>query len=165
MTDIPTVVTIASVIVTSASVIASCVYYTKHIRIQNKSRETDTVLRLYAIYGSQRFQKTSLITRATEWGDYDYYYKMYSQDFEKRAAWLSVAAYFEGIGVLVHKGLIDISLIEDILSTPTITAWEKLEKLIKSERKSRNRPKIWEWFEYLYEEMRKRELMLQQSTT
>ena len=41
-------------------------------------------------------------------------------------------------------------------------AWEKIKPIAEGERKQTNRPQIWEWFEYLYNEMQKREQQLQQ---
>jgi hypothetical protein len=150
-------VSTVSVMVTSAGVLIAATYYIKNIRHQTKLRQTDLVLRLYNTYGSPEFQKASLKMRDMDLADYEDYLKKYQSDVESKTSWLSVAAFFEGIGVLVHKKLIDISLVDDLFSTPVIAAWEKIEHLVESERKHRRRPQIWEWFEYLYKEMKKTE--------
>jgi hypothetical protein len=150
-------VSTVSVMVASAGVLVAAAYYVLQMRHQTKLRQTDMVMRLYTTFGSPEFQKASLKMRDMELADYDDYRKRYESDVESKTAWLSVAAFFEGIGVLVHKKLIDISLVDDLFSTPVIIGWEKIEHLVESERKHRSRPQIWEWFEYLYNEIKKRE--------
>jgi hypothetical protein len=151
MVDIQTV----SIAIASASVVAAAIYYTLQIRHQNKLRQTDLVMRLYSTYGSPEFQEAEIKTGLMEFTDYDDYLKKHSP--ENRVAWNSQAAYFEGIGVLLHRKLIDIGLVDDLLSTPIINTWEKIEPLVKARRELLKRPQIWEWFEYLYNEMKKRE--------
>ncbi|UCE11407.1 MAG: DUF4760 domain-containing protein [Candidatus Thorarchaeota archaeon] len=63
---------------------------------------------------------------------------------------VSVMAFFEGVGVLVNRGLIDINLVGDMLSTPIILAWQAVEPHIMARRKAVQRDQIWDWFEYLY---------------
>jgi len=75
----------------------------------------------------------------------------------------TVCAFYEGIGVLLHRKLVDIGLIDDLFSTPIIQVWEKIGPLVKQGRERWKRPQIWEWFEYLYNEMKKREQRLQQT--
>ena len=71
--------------------------------------------------------------------------------------------FFEGVGVLLHKKLINIALVDDLFSSPIKISWEKMKPIAEGERKQFGRPQIWEWWEYLYNEMQKREQKLQQS--
>jgi hypothetical protein len=57
----------------------------------------------------------------------------------------------------LHKQLIDIETIEYILSGSSTGVWEKLKPIIEGVRKQYNLPELSKWFEYLYEEMQKRE--------
>jgi hypothetical protein len=45
-----------------------------------------------------------------------------------------------------------------------IWLWEILKLWVEGERKAFNQPRSLEWFEYLYNEMKKREQKLQRST-
>ena len=76
---------------------------------------------------------------------------------------LHVGLFFEQIGVLLHRKLIDIGLVDDLFSSPIKSTWEKMEPLESVARKYYNSPQIGEWFEYLYNEMQKREQRLQQT--
>jgi hypothetical protein len=155
MVDIQTV----SIAVASASVVAGVIYYSLQIRHQNlqiqqqtKMRQTDLVMRLYSQFNSLEFQKTwnELLKReAKDWNDYD---KKYG--FVEATA---VGMFFEGIGILLRRNLIDIELVDDMFTTPIKWTWEKMKDITLEYRKVRNQPEILEWFEYLYNEMKKRE--------
>jgi hypothetical protein len=68
--------------------------------------------------------------------------------------------FFEGVGILLHKKLIDIELVDDLFSSPIIMIWEKTLPITKALREYFKRPQLSEWFEYLYNEMKKREQQL-----
>ena len=70
---------------------------------------------------------------------------------------MTLNAFFEGLGVLVKKGLIDIELVEDLLSQRIIWYWETVHQpMIKDTRRITDDPTQYDSFEYLYHEMRKR---------
>jgi hypothetical protein len=73
----------------------------------------------------------------------------------------SVAAFFEGIGVLVYQNLIDVELVAELMSRHVIRFWEKMEPISKEMRRRLNLPRVDEKIEYLYDEMKKREQRLQ----
>jgi hypothetical protein len=91
---------------------------------------------------------------------------MESEDYRNYEKWhewsdfIIVAAFFEGIGILLHRKLIDIVLVDDLFSYSIKTIWEKIKEVVEAVRKHHNAPQIWEWFEYLYDEMKKREQQL-----
>ena len=72
---------------------------------------------------------------------------------EERTIWFSVALFFEGIGVLVKRGLIDISLVDDLLGTMVKQTWEKIGPVEVESRVRFNSPRGFEDFEYLYDEV------------
>ena len=86
-------------------------------------------------------------------------------DYTKKYGWseaLEVGMFFEGIGVLLHRRLVDIDLVDDLFSGPIKMTWEKMKLLAEGARKHLNQATVFEWFEYLYNEMQKREQSLQQ---
>ena len=68
-----------------------------------------------------------------------------------------MGTFFEGIGVLLKRKLIDIELVDDLFSEPIRTLWVNMKPMIDGSRKYLNQPRVFEWFEYLYNEMKKRE--------
>ncbi|NIO38531.1 hypothetical protein GTO27_12665, partial [Candidatus Bathyarchaeota archaeon] len=83
--------------------------------------------------------------------------------YEKKYGWSEVyqlGIFFEGIGVLLRRKLIDIELVDDLFTAPVKLTWEKV-KPIAEELRKRGLLTAWEWFEYLYNELQKREQALQ----
>jgi hypothetical protein len=156
MVDIQTV----SVVVASASVVAGVIYYLFQIRLQTKVRQTDLVIRLYTTFASKEMRQTWEKVRTREDLDFEAYQKKYGLSDVDEIGW-----FFEGVGVLLHRKLMDITVVDDLFSSPVKISWEKLKPLALSERKQSARPQVWEWWEYLYNEMQKREQKLQQSAT
>jgi len=151
MVDISSV----SAIVAATSVVAGVIYYSFQIRNQTRARQTDLILRLYATFDSKEFLKPWVGVLKRDAKDFD--------DYEKKYSWLEaleVGMFFEGIGVLLKRKLINIDLVDDLFTGPIKMTWEKMEYLTKKARKQREAPTIFEWFEYLYNEMKKREQQL-----
>jgi len=144
-----------SIAVASASVTLAAIYYVWQIRHQTKIRQTDIIMRLYSVRDSKEFQESWKKVMSMESEDYRNYEKWYEwSDF------IIVAAFFEGIGILLHRKLVDIVLVDDLFSYSVKTIWEKIKKVVETVRKYHNAPQIWEWFEYLYDEIKKREQQL-----
>jgi hypothetical protein len=156
-------VTSISAVVAAIGVLVGVVYYILDMRHQSKMRQTDMVMRLYATFGSTEFQNAYQKWQSLEFKDFEDFLKRWQSDSEVRSTVYSVGTFFEGIGVLLHRKLIDIDLVDDLLTVPTIETWKRYEPLIATMRVHYDRPEAWEWFEYLYNELKKREQKLQQS--
>jgi hypothetical protein len=75
------------------------------------------------------------------------------------AANLTMLGYFfEGLGVLVKKGLLTIDLVEDLMSQRVIWYWENKASLVVDDlRTLTNDPTQYDHIEYLYHEMKHRQ--------
>jgi hypothetical protein len=91
-------------------------------------------------------------TQSREFKDFDTYKKKYGLREVNEVGW-----FFEGLGILLYRKHINISLVDDLFSSPIKLSWEKLKPIAEGQRNRTQRPQIWEWFEYLYNEMKKRE--------
>jgi len=60
---------------------------------------------------------------------------------------------WESLGILVHRGEVDLQLIYDFFSGPIHISWDKLEKHVIGERESTGRQTISEWFQWLNERL------------
>jgi hypothetical protein len=144
-------ITEISAIVAAAGVLVGVAYYIMDIQNQAKIRKTDMVLRFDTVWTSKDFLEawTKVLERETK--EYDTY------RLNNTSHWLpelQVASFFEDMGFLLHKGLLD----PELFTLFSISqAWEKLKPLIERMREDRNIPKLFESFEYLYNEMKKRE--------
>jgi len=149
MLDIPSI----SALVATGAVVVGVVFTYLEVRNLTKQRRTDLVMRLYAAFGSKNLLEE--YKQVLTWKSEDY----------KSLSWgegLQLLVFFEAIGVLLKEKLVDIALVDDFFSSPVILSWEKLQPLVEDDRSRFNRPQASEWFEYLYNEMKKREQRLQQ---
>jgi len=150
MVDIQTV----SIMLASASVIAGVIYYAFQIKNQTKTRQTDLVMKLYSNFNSLEFQKTWEEALTREDMDFHDYAKKHGS---LGAEALTIGMFFEGVGILLKRKLIDIELVDDMFTSPIKRTWEKMRSMTLEARKATNTPETFEWFEYLYNEMKKRE--------
>jgi hypothetical protein len=160
MIDIQTV----SIVVASVSVVVAAAYYVLQIRNQRRMRQTDLILRLYLFYNSKEYQEAVAKLLAAEYKDYNDFVKKYGSipspsPNEVQISLQMVATFFEGAGVLLSEKLLDINLVQKLFFVELY--WGKIEPLAKELRKQFGEPAFWEWFEYLYNEVRKKKLNLQ----
>jgi len=146
-----------SAIIAAVGVMIGVILTVLEVKNWVNTRQTDLVIRLYSTFGSDEIQEAWERIQTREFKDFDSYRKEYGLQDVNKVGW-----FFEGLGVLLHRKLIDISLVDDLFSSPVKRAWEKLLPVAEGERNQTNRPQIWEWFEYVYNEMKKREQQLQQ---
>ncbi|MFX0170255.1 MAG: hypothetical protein ACFE89_13015, partial [Candidatus Hodarchaeota archaeon] len=59
-----------------------------------------------------------------------------------------VAYFFEALGMLLYRKLIDEQMVWDTFQIKH--RWEKIAPVVKELRKELNEPRYIEWFEYLY---------------
>jgi len=152
--DIQTV----SIAIASASVVAGVIYYAFQIRHQAKVRQTDLVIRLSSDVNRKEFLEAFTDTFEAEFKDYSDFVKKYGMPFSRKQvplSFLMVGNFFEQLGILFRNRLIDAYLISQLF--PISVVWEKMKPIVEGIRKEYRNPQYYEWFEYLYNEMQKRE--------
>ena len=65
-----------------------------------------------------------------------------------------IGRYYEGIGVLVKRGLVDISLVDDLMSGTITRFYEQMEPYLRDYRTLNNFPQYSEYVEYLYQQVK-----------
>ena len=154
MVDISTL----SIVIASVGVTVAAIYYVLQLRHQNRIRQTDTLMRLYSTWGGEDLQKAAWTVLELKFKDYDDYVKKYgTSGTPTNVAIFRVAWFFNGIGILLQSKLADIKLVDKLFGYMVIWLWEIMKPIVEGERKQFNQPKSLEWFEYLYNEMKKRE--------
>jgi len=151
MVDIQTI----SIAIASTSVVAGVIYYVFQVRHQTKTRQTDLIMRLYATFSSTEFQDA--------WGKVrtinpDLAGTRDLDDLDKQIglrAGNQVCLFFEGVGILLQRKLVDTTMVEDLFGGAVERAWEKIGKTIIRARQQLNDPSIYYYFEYLYNQMKK----------
>ena len=62
--------------------------------------------------------------------------------------------FLEAIGVLVNRGMIDVTLVDDLMSGSILKWWEKFEPVQLEIRERFNWPQNAEWGEYIYKQIK-----------
>jgi hypothetical protein len=154
--DIQTV----SIAIASAGVFAAAVYYIFQIRHQTRMRQTDLIMRLRSAWRSREFRESIVTVMNLKFKDYNEFAKKYplwdGVGAPEVRSISEVCTFFDDIGILLHRKLIDIGLIDDLFSFYIKSTWEKVKPLIEGRRKDLG-PTTYQWFEYLYNEIKKRE--------
>jgi len=161
MVDIQTV----SIVLASASVIAGVIYYALQLRHQTKVRQTDLAIRMNPWMNVSGSELTDAIAKtwSLEYKNYDDFVERYGPftlgKSEQKAVHMLIN-YFEGIGLLLKKNLMDTGFAWDLFGSSYFLAWEKVKPLVEGLRRQYAMPDAWSYFEYLYDEMKKREQKL-----
>ena len=154
MVDISTI----SIAVASAGLLVAAIYYVLQIRHQTKMRQMDLLMRIYLTWGSEDMKKALQDVFALEFEDYDDFIKKYGLSSR---AWVDVDKvgwFMNGLGFLVHEGFVNIKLVLGLFHAQGwIMLWEKLKPVVEGVRKTFGFPESYAWFEYLYNEVKKRQ--------
>ena len=150
-------ITEISAMVAAAGVLVGVVYYILDMKNQTRIRQTDLVMRLYDRFSGTEFQDAWARVR-TETSDFKNIDDLY--DVDKKVALREVnqvCLFFEEIGILLQRKLLDTRMVEDLFGGAVARAWEKMKTGVTKLRQQFNDPSIYYYFEYLYNEMKKRE--------
>jgi hypothetical protein len=146
-----------SIAVASVGVVAGIVYYAFQVRHQTKLRQTDLIMRLHSQACTKEFVEAYKKVASLKFKDYDDFVEKYgpmSAEGPEQTAIIMCADFMEGIGVLLHRKLVDIEPLRELF--PIEAGWRKLEPILTAMRKQSGNPENWEWFEHLYNEAEKR---------
>lgn len=154
MFDIQTV----SVLIVSIGVLSGVVYYIIEVRHQSRLRQTENLIRLSPWFNMDARELQDAITKvcSIEYKNYDDYVEKYS-DKPEHLMLRMLGNYFEGIGILVNKKLVDADIVYSFWGDIIESSWEKIKPMIGDMRKDENAPNMFEFWEYLYNEMEKRD--------
>jgi hypothetical protein len=151
-----------SVVIASAGVLAGVIYYIVEIRHQSRLRQTESVIRLSPFFNMNAREMQEAITQvcSIEYENYDDFLERYSGKPENTMLKM-LGNYFEGIGILVSKKLVEADIVYNFWGDIIQSSWEKIKPLIADMRKDSGDLNMFAFWEYLYDEMKKRKQRLQ----
>ena len=115
-------------------------------------------MQVYDRFTTKEFQNDyRTIVLRDDWTDYDDYVQNTGgiENLETSTPITVTLIYFEGLGVLVEEGLIDVNLVAKLLSASVIQVWEKFGPYFVEMRERSGQPRIFDKTEYLYYEMKR----------
>jgi hypothetical protein len=121
---------------------------------QNRLRQLEIVMRLYSTFGQENFIQYYNRIAAWDYATYEQYRERGSQ--EDATALLVVGVFFENMGLLLKRKLAPIDLLDDLLSSPILESWPRVQPIAQGMREEHGHPAWFEWYEFLYDSMAKR---------
>lgn len=77
-------------------------------------------------------------------------------DEHYESAAMRVGMKFETMGLLVHRGVVPLDALSDLVGGAALTIWRVLELWVDETRKHRSHPTFWEWYQWLIERLMER---------
>ena len=143
------------------ALIAAITYYLIIMRNSNKARRIQTVENLHNDLLDLGMNKIGAELIRMQWTDFDDFRSKYDStvnpdNFVKRWKWWN---YWNGMGYMLHEGLIDIDSIYHIVgSIPILNHWNKFGSIVKAQRELYDDPHWFGWWEYLASEITKKRI-------
>lgn len=157
-----------SIAIASASVVAGVIYYIFQIRHQTRIRKTEMLMRLYASGTNNEFMDAFWKIMSIDVKDYQDYVKQYGKssetDHPMNRAFFTTTTFYEMIGVLLLRKLIDLVTVYDVWgSSNPIMLFEKIKPIVLVLRRELNEPAMFLGFEYLCAELKRKEPRLKKT--
>ena len=116
------------------------------------TRQAQLFMYMYERWSSPELMKQWYeLNYSWDWTDYEEFNSAMLGTQERYVTYGIIARFFEGVGVLVKKGLVDANLVDDLISYHLMYFWEKFgERYIMELRRRENIPQAYEHVEYLY---------------
>jgi hypothetical protein len=148
-----------SIVFTGLSISIAAFYYISTLRntrknqdLQLETRQAQLFMQIYRTWSSRETINIRKELQNWEWTDYDDFIRKYGPESNPEA-WTSfqeLANFYEGIGVLINRQLIDPAFVDDLMSGATLWGWETFGEIVKDFRVRANAPYFYEFWEYLY---------------
>jgi hypothetical protein len=140
--------------VTATSVVVGIIYYIFTAKTTLQTRQAQLFMQVYSKWQEKEFNLSKQLVlqeyRCVGIEDYEEVLK----DKEKAANFRVVSTALEGLGVLVKRGLVDVGIVDDMMSGDVIGFWEKYGGAVKEFRVRMGYPQALEWTEFLYNEVK-----------
>jgi len=155
-------VTEISAVIAAAGVLVGVVYYVLEMRHQTRIRKTDLLIRLYSTGTSNEFMDAFWKISNLQVKDYSDYVKQYGpiSDSENpmNRAFFTIAYYYDLAGTLLYRKLIDPVTVYDVWgSSNPIKLFENIKPIVLGIRKEFGEPLALIGFEYLVDELKRKE--------
>jgi hypothetical protein len=151
-----------SYIMGSLGVFVAAVYYVGTLRnnqrtqqLQLETRQAQLFMQIYSqSHNDPTFLDAWRKVMSLNWGTYEELMNL-QQNEENIRAIQRVQSFYEGLGVLVKAGFIDIRLVALLMTIMTRIWWEKYKPIIEEARRQMGYPRYLSESEYLYNELMK----------
>ena len=156
---------IIALVLTGLSITASIIYYSNVLSNSNKTqqltlenRNAQLLMRIYDKYTETELMNQQIEIITQEWTDIDDFWDNYGphSNPEFYAKFGRLAYFFDGLGVLVKRNLVEKDAIYDLMGVHILQYWNNnYGPIMPGLREKWNNPDGYKQFEYLVTEMKK----------
>jgi len=159
-----------STVIAAISVVVGVIFAIFQMRDAARTRHTGLIIELNPSLRVSHSEMTEAQSKllSLEYEDYDDFKKKYGELWSEGEAQKAIGVmggYFEGMGFLLHRQLVDIGIVDYVTGgfEGVRMLWDKVKPILEGFGKEYNLPRPFQWTEYLYNELQKREQMLPQT--
>ena len=152
MVDVQTV----TIVFAGLSVGIAAIYYAftlRYTRMNMKNtletRQAQLFMQMYGRWSDSAFHDAATDIKNTSWVDFPDFKSRVLEDPEKYESLGTMIRFYEGIGVLVKEGLIDMRFVSLLMAGDIRHFWEEIGPIIGPWRKAWNYPRLASETEYL----------------
>ena len=117
------------------------------LRLTQLQRREEIVMRLYEPLLSEPLNRA--YWRVQTWPYADHAAFAASATLDDRVAFEQVATYYETMGVLHHRGVAGLELMNELLTSSIFEAWDQCRPIVLGERERTGTPQKYAFFEEL----------------
>ena len=145
-----------SIALTGLTLNIAAIYYMftlKYTRMNMKNtletRQAHLFMQMYGRWSDTAFHDADTDIRNTSWVDFPDFKSRILEDSKKFKSIGTMIRFYEGIGVLVKEGLIEMRFVSLLMAGDIKQFWEKIRPIIEQWRKAWNYPRLASETEYL----------------
>ena len=149
-------------ILQTAGILVGIVYYITMMRNQQRNQELAVETRNAQFFiqlwnSTTEEEDISLVFGEQTWETFEEWWEKYGVVNNPKAFghWFRVMYIHEMFGVMVRRGLLDISLVDDVFSGGVLMLWNKYKPVVLGMRELFGYPQLQEHQEYLVNEIQK----------
>lgn len=151
--DLETIVDVSQV-VAALTVIGGTVFAVLQLREFRQQRQEAVALDLLRAFMGAEFSDAMAVVTNLPDGLSAAELRMAGPEAEKAATLMCTT--FEAMGVLVHRRIAPLSLVQDLAGGIIVLMWRRLEPWITNLRVEQSNPSDSEWFQWLAEQLQRR---------
>jgi len=139
-------------------VCVAAIYYVINIRAQNRNREAQLFMNITnQSFNNPNWNKAYLTVMRAKWSSAKEFIELngYPNETEFNNAYGTIVGFFEGLGVFVKEGLVDIRLVALLMTGYTKEFFEKIAPYLEEVRVIYGIPRMLSETEYLYHRLMK----------
>lgn len=121
-----------------------------------ETRQAQLFMEMYRDFKRSDIQKAyNDVVNVWKWDSIEEFNEKYGRrnNYDEFHKYMIVYSVYEGLGVLIYRKLIDVTMIEELMRSYVVSFWEKMAPIIYEWRVQY--PLAAEWMEYLYNEVKK----------